>query len=125
MVLIATLLNLPWSLVGVILAIISWPRSITFKKPGAIVVEVEGFWWQSWLKGRKGVRAMSIGSVVILGRHLLNNDLAHELIHVEQSIREPFLHPLFYLYQSLRHGYLNNKYEVEAYQRAGNKYIEK
>lgn len=124
MILIATFLNLPWTLIGLILAIISLPRRVTLKKPGAIVVEVKGFWWQSWLKGRKGVRAMSIGSVVILGGYLLKNDLEHELVHIEQSIREPLIHPLLYAYQSLRYGYRRNKYEIEAYQKAGNKYVE-
>ena len=124
MVLLATLLNLPWTLIGLILAIISLPRGITFKKPGAMVIRANDFWWQSWLKGREGVRAMSIGSVVILGRNLLENDLEHELIHVEQSLREPLVHPFLYAYQSLRYGYRKNKYEAEAYERARNKYVE-
>jgi hypothetical protein len=89
-----------------------------------VIITVKSFWWQNWLRGHKGVRAMSIGSVIILGQNLLENDLEHEVIHVEQSIREPFLHPLLYAYQSLRYGYRKNKYEIEAYEKAGNKYIE-
>lgn len=67
---------------------------------------------------------MSIGSVVILGGHLLRGDLEHELVHVEQSIQEPLIHPFLYTYESLRHGYRNNKYEIEAYKKVGNKYVE-
>jgi len=89
-----------------------------------MVVTVRSFWWQGWLKSRRGVRAMSVGSVVLLGGNLLENDLEHELVHIEQSFREPFIHPVLYLYQSLRYGYRKNKYEIEAYKRAGNKYIE-
>lgn len=122
--LVTIILNLPWTVIGLILATISLPEHVSVKRPGAIVVTVKSFWWQNWLKGRGGVRAMSIGSVVILGRNLLKNDLEHELIHIEQSIREPFIHPLLYTYQSLRYGYRNNKYEVEAYKKAGNKYVE-
>jgi len=67
---------------------------------------------------------MSIGSVVILGNHLLENDLEHELVHVEQAMRRPLIHPLLYVYQSIRYGYRQNKYEIEAYRRAGNIYVE-
>lgn len=121
---VAIFLNLPWTVVGLLLALLSGLRKVSFRRPGAIVMTVWGFWWQSWLKNRKGVRAMSIGSVVILSSHLLKGDLEHELIHIEQSIRRPLIHPLLYTYESLRHGYRNNKYEVEAYRRAGNKYVE-
>lgn len=121
--LIATVLNIPWTIIGVVLALASIPARIRFERPGAVVISVRSFWWQSWLIQRRGVRAMSIGSVVILGTHLLKNDLAHELIHVEQAMRGPLIHPLLYVYQSLRYGYKNNKYEIEAYGKAGNRYV--
>ncbi len=123
MVIIATILNLPWTFLGILLALASVPAHLSFRRPGAMVIRVRSFWWQSWLKGRKGVRAMSIGSVVILGGNLLENDLEHEIIHVEQALRRPFIHPVLYMYQSLRYGYRQNKYEIEAYEKARNKYI--
>ena len=41
--------------------------------------------------------------------------LLHELKHIEQFRRHGFLLFIFlYLWESLRHGYINNKYEIEA-----------
>lgn len=123
---ISLLLNLPWALPGLIAALLSVPRQIRLhRKPLACVVTVRSFWWQTWLPGYKGVRATTIGNVVLLGSNLLPHDLEHELVHVEQYRREPFVYPLLYIVNSLRHGYRDNKYEVEAYRRAGNKYVEK
>lgn len=126
MTILAFLLNLPWTLAGLLLGVISVPRSIRLHfKPFALVITVRSFWWQTWLPGYGGVRASSIGAVVLLGKNLLPNDLEHELVHVAQYEREPFIHPILYTYQSLRYGYKNNKYEVEAYTKAKNKYVEK
>jgi hypothetical protein len=126
MTILAFLFNLPWTLVGLVLAIISLPRGIRLNfKPFALIIAVHSFWWQTWLPGYGGVRASSIGAVVILGKKLLANDLEHELVHVTQYEREPFIHAFLYIYQSLKYGYKNNKYEVEAYAKAKNGYIEK
>lgn len=123
---LAFLLNLPWTLVGFILAIVSLPRNIRINaKPFAFVILVRSFWWQTWLKSHKGVRASSIGNVVLLGNNLLPKDLEHELIHVRQYEHMPFIHAFLYLYESLRHGHRKNRYEIEAYEKAGNKYVEK
>ena len=41
--------------------------------------------------------------------------LLHELKHVEQFKRHGFIRFIFlYLWESIRHGYTNNKYEIEA-----------
>jgi hypothetical protein len=41
--------------------------------------------------------------------------LLHELKHIEQFRRHGFLPFIcLYLWESLRHGYINNKYEIEA-----------
>ena len=73
----------------------------------------------------KGVRAMAMGNVILLGPNILDKDLEHELVHIKQYQREPFIHPLLYAIELLRFGYKNNKYEQEAYGRAGNVYLEK
>jgi len=126
MSLLAHILNLPWTALGLLGAIASVPKSVrTHQKPLALVVIVRSFWWLSWLPGYKGVRAATLGNVVLLSSKLLPNDLEHELIHVEQNRREPLIKPFLYVYQSLRYGYKNNKYEIEAYKRAGNEYVEK
>lgn len=41
--------------------------------------------------------------------------LLHELKHIEQFRRHGFIRFIFlYLLESVRHGYTNNKYEIEA-----------
>jgi hypothetical protein len=122
----AFLLNLPWMLLGILLALLSLPIKLRLhKKPFALIFTVRSFWWQTWLPMYKGVRACTLGNVMLLGSKLLPNDLEHELIHVEQCERVPLFHPFLYVYQTLRYGYKKNKYEAEAYSRAKNTYIEK
>lgn len=117
------LLNLPWTLLGLLSSLLSLPKKVTLNKsPRAVVVSVQSFWWYSWLPGMKGARAMAIGNVVLLGPNILDKDLEHELVHTEQFNREPLIHPLLYSYQTFKHGYRNNKYEKEAYDKAGNVY---
>jgi len=74
------------------------------------------------MSGKAGVRAMTNGQVINMGPLEQKKDLEHELIHVEQAIREPLVHPILYVLESRKHGYRQNKYEAEAYERAGNKY---
>ncbi|MFZ1529451.1 MAG: DUF4157 domain-containing protein [Ferruginibacter sp.] len=74
--------------------------------------------------------AMKLGSrqvAFVLGStiHLYNTSeeeflqnkcwLKHELCHIEQFRRYGFFSFIFmYLYESVKHGYYNNKYEIEA-----------
>lgn len=123
---ISFLLNLPWTILGLLAGIVSVPRKFSLNgKPYAFVLTVKSFWWYVWLPNMKGARAMAIGQTVLLGPNILQNDLEHELIHVEQAIRVPLVHPVLYTIETMRKGYRQNKYEVEAYDRAGNIYIEK
>lgn len=85
-------------------------------------MKAKSFWWYRWIPGKAGVRAMTNGHLVQLGPLEQTKDLEHELIHVEQAIREPFVHPFLYVLESRKNGYRQNKYEVEAYERAGNEY---
>lgn len=68
---------------------------------------------------------MAIGHVVLLGPRLEDKDLEHELVHVVQYQRMPLIHPVLYIVELIRKGYRNNKYEIEAYQKAGNIYKDK
>lgn len=103
------------------MAIISIPKNSRFRKnPYAIILNVRSFWWTFGYMRR--VRAMTIGHVVLLGPHVEVFDVEHELIHVEQYQRMPILHPFLYYIQLIRYGYRENKYEKEAYSRAGNFY---
>lgn len=39
-------------------------------------------------------------------------------------MREPLLHPFLAMVEQLRNGPKNSKYELEAYDKAGNKFID-
>ena len=123
MTFIAFILNLPWTIIGLILAFLSRPYKMTFDpKTLTFIFKVRSLWWYTWLPGKKKVRALANGHIIQLGPLEQEKDLAHELVHVEQSIREPFIKPFLYLIETLKHGYHSNKYEKEAYKRAGNTY---
>lgn len=125
MKILAYVLNVPWTILGVLLAFISIPVSITLhRKAGAVVFKVKSFWWFNWLPQSNGTRGMALGNVVMMGPKEMDKDLQHELIHVEQIMREPFVHIFLYYLEMFKKGYKNNKYEIEAYTRAENIYIE-
>jgi len=88
--------------------------------PFVIVADVQSFWWYVWLPRQKGIRAMAIGNIVLLGPNIEKRDLEHELVHVEQFERAPLLFPFLELVEKIRHGNRYNKYENEAYTRAHN-----
>jgi hypothetical protein len=116
--------NLPWALAGLAMAVLSGVRSVrTHQSPPALVISVRSFWYRTWRKANKGTRACAIGNVVLLGPKVLPKDLEHELVHIEQAMKEPFIYPIRYWLETKKHGYKKNKYEVEAYSRAGNTYL--
>lgn len=120
---IAPILNLPWSILFLIAGLEAIPRRVVLhRKPLALILYVRSFWFYTWLPGHKRVRAATLGNVILLGPDTLPCDLEHELVHVVQHQREPFIHPFLYQWQSLRYGYRQNKYEREAYKIAGNEY---
>lgn len=119
---IGFILNIPYTIVGLVVALVSIPtKKIGFKaNPYAIVLNVKRFWWVfGYLKN---ARAMAIGHVVLLGPNVEDKDLEHELVHVEQHQRMPLIQPILYQIELMRKGYRKNKYEDEAYRRAGNVY---
>ena len=119
---VSFLLNLPWTILGLLLALLSIPRRVEFRKrPISIIIKVRSFWWYKWQPAKKEIRAITNGHTIQLGVLEKPKDLEHELVHVEQAIREPLIHPLLYTIENMRHGYIENKYEKEAYGRAGNK----
>lgn len=115
-------LNLPWSILGFFLSLLSIPCRVELRKnPPSVIFRVRSFWWYSWLHGKKNTGALTNGYVIQLGPLEKPNDLEHELVHVEQSIRELLIHSLLYMIENMRHGYMENKYEKEAFERAGNR----
>lgn len=119
-------LNLPWTLIGVLTALLSVPYKVDFRrKPLVIIIYVRSFWWNTWRPSRKGTRGLATGHVVQLGPLELPHDLEHELIHAEQAARQPLIFPILYLIENYRYGYRKNRYEVEAYNRSNSIYKEK
>ena len=121
---IGFILNIPYTAIGLVVALVSLPTGVRFRtNPYAFILNVKKFWWTFGY--RKYVRAMAIGHVVLLGPNLEDKDLEHELIHVRQHERAPLVQPILYYIELIRKGYRNNKYEDEAYREAGNVYKDK
>ena len=121
---IGFILNFPYTLIGVIISLVSIPTGTKFnKQPIALVIGVKKFWWA--VGYLKNARAMAIGHVVLLSPKTEVNDLEHELVHVQQNQRMLLIQPFLYWIELIRKGYKNNKYEIEAYQLVGDKYYEK
>jgi hypothetical protein len=123
MYILSFLLNLPYTLAGVFLGILSFPKSISIQRSHcAIVINTKSLWWApNWLKG---TRAATVGHTVLISPRVLANDLEHELTHVTQHARAPIVFPILYFKESILYGYRKNKYEEEAYRIAGNPWIE-
>ncbi len=122
---ISFILNLPYTLVGILMGILSVPNGFEIKRQVsyALILHVRSFWWA--VGYMKGTRAATIGHTVLIGVQSQTGDLEHELVHVEQNHRRPLIQPILYYIELFRKGYRNNKYEEEAYRVAGNVYRDK
>ena len=118
---ISEILNLPWTILGVIIGLISIPKKISFSNK-ALIFKTSSWWWTKLFSYMKGVRGQAIGSVVILGQNALPFDLEHELIHINQHRKYPLIFPFLYFFEHIRVGYKNNRFEKEAYLKAGNEF---
>jgi hypothetical protein len=77
---------------------------------GGLPVRIGG-----WALGTSTADAITLGKMIFIGQNtpLSAALLLHELRHVHQFLeRKTF--PVSYLWQSLRHGYTGNAYEVDA-----------
>lgn len=119
MKIVVFILNIPWTLFALFLSAISLPMATRIMSD-AVVVRVKSFWWHP----AKGIRALTLGNVIMLGTKLQPHDLEHEYVHIEQHMREPFIHPFLAFIEIRKNGFRHSKYEKEAYERAGNKFVE-
>lgn len=110
-------LNLPWTAIALLLAVLSLPQSLQ-ARDDALIINVASFWWHPL----RGIRAITLGNIILLGQHLHKHDLEHELVHTDQHMREPSIHPFLALKELVQHGSENSKYEQEAYRKASNKF---
>jgi hypothetical protein len=77
---------------------------------GGLPVRVGG-----WCLGRHSVSAITLWHTIWLARDLEPSGelLLHELRHVDQFEASRWF-PLEYLWQSVRHGYVRNRFEIDA-----------
>ena len=114
---IVFVLNLPWSLAGLFYSLLMLPRNIkTDKLQFVMVLRVRRLWINEVVLRRR-VRGFTLGNTILLSDVADNNTYDHEIVHVRQFMKEPFIFPLFYCFEFIKHGYQNSKYEKEAYQR--------
>ena len=85
------------------LATINWRR-------GGLPLRIGG-----WLLGRSSVSGITLWNTVMLAEGAESDVelLLHEARHTEQYRSDAFF-PLRYLWGSLRYGYTNNPYEIDA-----------
>jgi hypothetical protein len=77
---------------------------------GGLPVRIGG-----WCLGQRTVSAITLWHTIWLASDLEPDDelLLHELRHVHQ-FQASRMFPVSYVLQSIRHGYLRNRYEVDA-----------
>lgn len=115
------LLNIPWTLVGFLQALVSIPYRVRFDSERfAIIFDVISLWWLDIFHAPNKPKGVASGHVVCIGPRGRGNEkiLFHELIHVEQHIRYPFIAPFLYWHEMIRRGYRKNQFEIEAYNRS-------
>jgi hypothetical protein len=77
---------------------------------GGLFVRIGG-----WCLGKSTVSAITLWRTIWLAPNIEPTEelLLHELRHVDQ-FHESRLFPVFYLWQSLTHGYVRNRFEADA-----------
>ena len=120
--------NLPWSIVGIMTAMLSIPKKVKFsKKPSAIIFYIRSFWWYSWIPRFKKVRGITNGHIISVNDEADDLDVKHALIHVEQNMRYPLISGFVFGFEQLIHGFgpERNRFEKEAYERSRSRYLYK
>ncbi len=86
------------------------PRGVVFRR-GRLIPRIGGLLCR--MSGPAAAVTLGRTIVVCPDVRLSPGLLAHELVHVRQWRDDPWF-PVRYCLQTLRHGYRNNPYEVEA-----------
>lgn len=89
----------------------SLPRGVTLRR-GRLVPRIGGL----LVRSLHPASAVTLGRTIILdpSARLTPELLEHELTHVRQWRADPLFFPIRYAVATLRHGYRDNPYEVEA-----------
>lgn len=125
---LVTLLNLPWSLIGIFTALLALPKKVEISKnPPAIIFYIHDFWWYKWIPRFKKVRGITNGNIIQVNNEADKLDIKHELIHVEQNMRYPLISGFVFGFEQIIHGFgpEKNRFEQEAYKRSGSRYLNK
>lgn len=119
---ILLILDLPFTLIGLIPVILSGPYHFTLNKnPYVFVFKVRKL--RGLITVSKKARAATIGHTILLGPRLLKNDFEHEIIHVKQAERYPVIFQFLFGYEILKHGNgPKNRFEEEAYRLSNSVY---
>lgn len=119
---ISFLLNFPYTLVGIVSCLVCFPYKVSFQKyPNyCFVFFVHKCWWA--VGPYKYMRACVIGHTILLTDKVKKGDIEHELIHIEQYTKYPFIFPVLYYLESFKKGYRMNRFEDEAYTKSGSYY---
>ena len=110
-----SILNFPWSIVGIILAFIFLPTGINNLNHNffAFIINVKRVWLIEIFYGKQ-IRGVTLGNVILLSNMADETTIKHELVHLKQFINSPFVFPFFYFIELARYGYKENIYEIEA-----------
>lgn len=112
---IAFVMNLPWSLLGLVYGLLLLPSSIKIDKLAfVIVVRARRLWVNEVFLGWR-VRGFTLGNTVLLSNLADNTTYDHEIVHVRQFTKKPFVFPILYCLEFIKNGYKDNKYEKKAY----------
>lgn len=126
------LLNLPYSILCFFGALFSLPRKIEIRGPGLIIyardfslIKIYNFLVHAELRKvmkNKSPKGYALGHVVVIRDDISEDQIEkiiqHELVHVEQGERYPLIFPILSIIETFRHGYANNRFEMEAYDRS-------
>lgn len=111
---ISTLVNLPWTLLALFCALISYPQSFKILS-SALAIQVYSLKWIDLLSGRRETKGFTLGNMILISPKADSGTLPHELIHITQFQKYPFVFPILYLIEHFKNGYKNNLYEIQAY----------
>ena len=109
------ILNFPWTLLGFLVGIISFPKKIRFQKKQYVFIVNVKCLWLSEIVMRRAVEGLTLGNCILLSDKACPFTYEHELVHIRQFKKNPFVFPLFYVIDSAKRGYRKNVYEDEAY----------
>lgn len=95
------ILNLPWTLIGFLVGLLSVPERINLRSGWTILIKVKNLWLCEIFMGRM-VGGVTIGNTILLSKFSEVSTLEHEKVHVKQYERFPSIFPFLYIYEFLK-----------------------